>query len=33
MAAPGFYQPVNRGLEVKISDKLKELKLKNNQKN
>ncbi len=33
MAAPGFYRPVNRGLEIRISDKLKELKLKNNQKN
>ncbi|HEY3046447.1 MAG TPA: replication-associated recombination protein A [Polaromonas sp.] len=33
MAAPGFYRPVKRGLEIKISDKLDELKLKNNQKN
>ena len=33
MAAPGFYRPVNRGLEIKISDKLNELKLKNNKKN
>ena len=33
MAAPGFYRPVNRGLEIKIADKLNELKLKNNQKN
>ncbi len=32
MAAPGFYRPVNRGLEIRISDKLNELKLKNNQK-
>ena len=32
MAAPGFYRPVNRGLEIKIADKLNELKLKNNQK-
>ena len=33
MAAPGFYRPVKRGLEIKIADKLNELKLKNNQKN
>ncbi|MDP3706950.1 MAG: replication-associated recombination protein A [Polaromonas sp.] len=33
MAAPGFYRPVNRGLEIKISDKLNELKSKNNKKN
>jgi putative ATPase len=33
MAAPGFYRPVNRGLEVKIADKLNELKSKNHQKN
>ncbi|MBT9476991.1 replication-associated recombination protein A [Polaromonas sp.] len=33
MAAPGFYRPVNRGLEIKIADKLIELKLKNNKKN
>ena len=33
MAAPGFYRPVNRGLEIKIADKLKELKAKNHQKN
>lgn len=33
MAAPGFYRPVNRGLEIRIADKLIELKLKNNQKN
>ncbi|NMM05839.1 replication-associated recombination protein A [Polaromonas sp.] len=32
MAPPGFYRPVNRGLEIKIADKLNELKLKNNQK-
>ena len=32
MAAPGFYRPVNRGLEIKIADKLNELRLKNNQK-
>ena len=33
MPAPEFYRPVNRGLEIRISDKLNELKLKNNQKN
>ncbi|UUZ69187.1 replication-associated recombination protein A [Polaromonas sp. P2-4] len=33
MAAPGFYRPVSRGLEIKIADKLNELKLKNNKKN
>ncbi|MEO6320196.1 MAG: replication-associated recombination protein A [Polaromonas sp.] len=33
MAAPGFYRPVNRGLEIKIADKLNELKVKNHQKN
>ena len=33
MAAPGFYRPVNRGLEIRIADKLNELKLKNKQKN
>jgi putative ATPase len=33
MAAPGFYRPVNRGLEIKIADKLNELRLKNKQKN
>ena len=32
MAAPSFYRPVNRGLEIRIADKLNELKLKNNQK-
>jgi putative ATPase len=32
MAAPGFYRPVNRGLEIRIADKLNELKSKNNQK-
>jgi putative ATPase len=32
MAAPGFYRPVNRGLEIKIADKLNELRGKNNQK-
>lgn len=33
MAAPVFYRPVNRGLEIRISDKLNELKLKNKQGN
>ena len=33
MAAPGFYRPVNRGLEIRISDKLNELKAKNDKKN
>lgn len=32
MAAPGFYKPVQRGLEIKISQKLDELKRRNNQK-
>jgi putative ATPase len=32
MAAPGFYRPVNRGLEIRIADKLNELKIKNNKK-
>lgn len=32
MQAPGFYRPVNRGLEIRIADKLNELKLKNNKK-
>ena len=31
MPAPGFYRPVNRGLEIRIADKLNELKLKNNK--
>ncbi len=33
MAPPGFYRPVNRGLEIRIADKLNELKAKNHQKN
>ena len=33
MAAPGFYRPVNRGLEIKIAEKLAALKLKNAEKN
>ena len=32
MAAPNFYRPVARGLEVKIAEKLATLKLKNSQK-
>ena len=31
MAAPGFYQPVERGLEIKIADKLRQLKKLNHQ--
>ncbi|MNV86856.1 Replication-associated recombination protein A [compost metagenome] len=30
MSEPGFYQPVERGLEIKIAHKLRELKLRNN---
>ena len=33
MAAPDFYRPVERGLEIRIADKLRELKNLNNQKN
>ncbi len=33
MAEPGWYQPVNRGLEIKIANKLNDLKLKNHPKN
>ncbi len=33
MAAPDFYRPVQRGLEIRIADKLEELKRLNNQKN
>jgi len=33
MAAPDWYQPVNRGLEIQIADKLNTLKSRNNQKN
>lgn len=33
MAAPQFYRPVNRGLEIRISDKLNDLKNKNNKPN
>ena len=32
MDAPGFYRPVSRGLEIKIAEKLNELKLKNELK-
>ena len=32
MAPPGFYRPVNRGLEIRIADKLNELKSKNDRK-
>ena len=32
MPAPDWYQPVNRGLEIQIADKLAALKSKNNQK-
>lgn len=32
MGAPGFYRPVNRGLEIRIADKLNELKSKNDKK-
>jgi putative ATPase len=31
MASPGFYRPVERGLEIRIADKLRELKKLNNQ--
>ena len=31
MASPGFYRPVERGLELKIADKLRQLKKMNNQ--
>ncbi len=33
MAPPGFYRPVNRGLEIRIADKLNELKSRNHKKN
>jgi putative ATPase len=32
MPAPGFYRPVPRGMEIRIADKLEELKRLNNQK-
>ncbi len=31
MAEPGFYQPVERGLEIKIADKLRSLRQRNEQ--
>lgn len=33
MSPPGFYQPVERGLEIRIADKLRELQRLNHQKN
>ena len=33
MTAPGFYRPVERGLEIRIAERLRELKRLNNQKN
>lgn len=33
MAPPGFYRPVERGLEIRIADKLRQLKKLNNQEN
>ncbi|MFZ2737605.1 MAG: replication-associated recombination protein A [Burkholderiaceae bacterium] len=32
MAAPGFYRPVERGLEIKIAEKLRQLKARNEVK-
>ena len=32
MATPAFYRPVNRGLEIRIAEKLNDLKLKNASK-
>ena len=32
MAPPGFYRPVPRGLEIRIADKLDELRRLNHQK-
>ena len=31
MVEPGFYRPVDRGLEIKIADKLRQLKARNDQ--
>jgi len=31
MVDPGFYQPVERGLEIKIADKLRQLRARNDQ--
>jgi len=33
MAEPGFYRPVDRGLELRIADKLRDLKNRNDQNN
>ncbi len=33
MVDPGFYRPVDRGLELRIADKLRELKKRNDQNN
>jgi len=33
MPSPGFYRPVQRGLEIRIADKLEELRRLNNQQN
>jgi putative ATPase len=33
MSPPGFYRPVQRGLEIRIADKLDELRRLNNQQN
>jgi putative ATPase len=33
MAAPGFYKPVERGLEIRIAEKLRELKKRNENGN
>jgi putative ATPase len=33
MSPPGFYRPVHRGLEIRIADKLEELRRLNNQQN
>ena len=33
MAAPGFYRPVERGLEIRIADKLRQLRSLNHQGN
>jgi putative ATPase len=32
MSAPQFYRPVERGLEIRIADKLRELKAANHQR-
>jgi len=33
MAPPGFYRPVERGLEIRIAEKLRDLESRNNKKN